>query len=50
MVECMTSALPQNTAFSNYYSGDPYLGSNTGEIRKKDNTIRKLKADIRRMG
>ena len=36
----------QIDAFSNYYSGDPYLGSRNEELRAKNKEIEKLKLEL----
>lgn len=35
------------TAFSNYYSGDPYLGNQSETLKKKDDEIKSLEAEVK---
>lgn len=37
----------QVTSFSNYYSGDPYLGNQEETLKKKDDEIRRLEAEVK---
>ena len=41
--------LLQVTSFTNFFSGDPYLGSNRDEIKRKNEKIAELEREIKRM-
>lgn len=40
---------PQITSFSNFFSGDPYIGTNRDEIKKKNERIAELEKELKRM-
>ena len=37
------------TSFSNYFSGDPYVGDNRAEIKKKNERIAELEKEVKRL-
>jgi hypothetical protein len=39
----------QITSFSNYFSGDPYVGDNRAEIKKKNERIAELEKEVKRL-
>ena len=39
----------QITSFSNFFSGDPYIGSNREEIRRKNEQIAELEKENKRL-
>ena len=39
----------QITSFSNFFSGDPYIGSNRDEIKKKNERIAELEKEVKRL-
>ena len=39
----------QITSFTNFFSGDPYLGSNRDKIKRKNEKIAELEREIKRM-
>ena len=39
----------QVTSFSNYYSGDPYIGTRAEEIKKKNDEIASLQKEVKRL-
>ena len=41
--------MSQVTCFTNYYSGDPYIGSNREEIKKKNVRIAELEAEVKKL-
>ena len=43
------SSTPQITSFSNFFSGDPYIGSNRDELKKKNERIADLEKEIKRL-
>ena len=43
------SPFTQITSFSNFFSGDPYIGSNRDEIKKKNERIAELEKEVKRL-
>ena len=41
--------IAQVTCFTNYFSGDPYIGSNREEIKKKNIRIAELEAEVKKL-
>ena len=39
----------QVTSFSNFYSGDPYIGTRAEEIKKKNDEIASLQKEVKRL-
>ena len=39
----------QVTNFSNFFSGDPYLGSRAEELKKKNERIGELELEVKRL-
>ena len=39
----------QITSFTNFFSGDPYIGSNRDEIKKKNERIAELEKEVKRL-
>ena len=42
-------AAAQVTSFTNYYAGDPYIGSRDAEIKKKNEEIANLQKEVKRL-
>ena len=40
---------PQITSFSNFFSGDPYIGSTRDELKKKNERIAELEKEVKRL-
>ena len=39
----------QITSFTNFFSGDPYIGSNRDEVKKKNERISDLEKEVKRL-
>ena len=39
----------QITSFTNFFSGDPYLGINQAEVKRKNERIAELEKELKRM-
>jgi hypothetical protein len=41
--------VPQVTNFSNYFSGDPYIGTRAEELKRRADRITELEQEVRKL-